>query len=150
MIEGDHSTIEGDYLMIEGDHSTIEGDYLMIGGDHSRIERDHSRIEGGAKPIPEKNDFRPTPEEFAMRGLSWADTYLPTGWFSNKNIEYENQYKEEASMNTHYRPECILWLGCQLAKLESGKWNVYKDRKFLCPKSVLGDSEARASEHICN
>jgi hypothetical protein len=29
----------------------------------------YPRIEGDKLSIPEKNDFRPTPEEFAMRGL---------------------------------------------------------------------------------
>ena len=29
----------------------------------------YTRIEGDELPIPEKNDFRPTPEEFALRGL---------------------------------------------------------------------------------
>jgi hypothetical protein len=37
----------------------------------------YPRIEGGKLPIPEKNDFRPTPEEFAMRGLEWAASYFP-------------------------------------------------------------------------
>jgi hypothetical protein len=66
------------------------------------------RIEGGKLPIPEENDFRPTPEEFAVRGLEWASNYFPPDWFENKNIEEENQYKEDASMNTDYRPERIL------------------------------------------
>jgi hypothetical protein len=76
-------------------------------------------------PIPEENDFRPTPEEFAVRGLERASNYFPPDWFENKNIEEENQYKEDASMNTDYRPERILWLGCWLAK--TGKWFAYND-----------------------
>jgi len=95
----------------------------------------HSRIEGDAKPVTEKNDFRPTPEEFAIHGLFWADTYFPPGWFSNKNIEDENQYKEEASMNTEYRPERILWLGCRLAR--SGEWIGYKDHRFFVSEPTM-------------
>ena len=101
----------------------------------------HSRIEEDKLPIPEKNDFRPTPEEFAMRGLEWAASYFPPDWFENKNIEEENQYKEDACMNTDYRPERILWLGCRLAK--SGKWFAYnnKDHKFFIPGLVeMGNS----------
>jgi hypothetical protein len=62
----------------------------------------HSRIEGDTMPIPEKNNFCPIPKEFTIHGLFWADTYFPPGWFSNKNIENKNQYKEEVSMNTEY------------------------------------------------
>jgi len=46
-------------------------------------------------PIPEKNDFWPTLEEFAMRGLEWAASHFPADWFENQHIEEENQYKEE-------------------------------------------------------
>jgi hypothetical protein len=88
----------------------------------------HSRIEGDAMPIPEKDDFRPTPEEFAMHGLFWADKYFPPDWFSNKNFEYENK---EASINTEYRTERILWLSCKLAR--SGKWISYKNNRFFVP-----------------
>ena len=94
----------------------------------------YPKIEGEAMPIPEKNDFRPTPEEFAMRGLFWADTYFQPGWFSNKNIEYENQYKE-ASMNTECRTERILWLGCRLAR--SAKWIGYKNHRFFVRRRKL-------------
>lgn len=101
----------------------------------------YPRIEGEKLPIPEKNDFRPTPEEFAMRGLDWAASYSPVDWFENKNIEEENQYKEDASMNSDYRPERILWLGCRLAK--HGNWFAYndKDHRFFIP----GQAETRDS-----
>jgi hypothetical protein len=80
--------------------------------------------------VPENDSFRPTPEEFEQRGLFWAANYFIPSWFRNKNIEDENQYKEDASMNTEYRPERILWLGRQLA--QSGKWICYSndDHKF--------------------
>jgi len=80
----------------------------------------YSCIEGDLLLVPDKNDFRPTPEEFALRGLFWTFRYFISGWFRKKSIKDENQYKEDASMNTDYRPECILWLGCQLTK--SGKF----------------------------
>jgi hypothetical protein len=51
-----------------------------------------------------------------MRGLECVEQYFPPNWFKNKNIEDENQYKEDTSMNTDYRIERILWLGCQLTK----------------------------------
>jgi hypothetical protein len=68
-----------------------------------------------------------------------AESYFPTGWFANKNIEDENQYMEDASMNTDYRPERILWLGRQLAK---GGWLKYDhiEHQFsvLGPKETVG------------
>jgi len=100
-----------------------------------RFYHNYSRIESDLLPVPDKNDFRPTPEEFALRGLFWTVRYFIPGWFRNKNIEDENQYKEDASMNTDYRPERILWLGCQLAK--SGMWICYNREihKFFMPGS---------------
>ena len=49
-----------------------------------------------------------------MRGLDWAAGYFTPGWFQNKDIEDENQYKEDSFMNTGSRPERIL---CFFAKL---------------------------------
>jgi len=98
-----------------------------------RFYHNYSRIEGDLLPVPDKNDFRPTPEEFVIRGLFWTVRCFIPGWFRNKNIEDENQYKEDASMNTDYRPERILWLGCQLAK--SGRWICYENHKFMLPRA---------------
>ena len=80
-------------------------------------------MESEEQPVPDKNDFRPAPEEFAMRGLPWTVDYFSPDWFDNENIEDENQYKEDPSMNSDYRPERILWLGSQIAK--AGKWIIY-------------------------
>jgi hypothetical protein len=98
----------------------------------------YPRIESDVQPVPEKNDFRPSPEEFASRGLFWTAGYFLPGWFRNKNIEDENQYKEDASMNTEYRPERILWLGCQLAKADT--WIGYNntEHQFFLPDYIRG------------
>jgi len=98
-----------------------------------RFYHTHDRIEQEDRPVPAKNDFRPCPEEFAMRGLFWTLDYFPSGWFMNKNIEDENQYKEDASMNTEYRPEMILYLNVKLAK--AGKWIGYnaEEKRFFLP-----------------
>jgi len=37
----------------------------------------YPRIEGDKLVIPEKNDFKPTSEEFTMRELEWAASYFP-------------------------------------------------------------------------
>jgi hypothetical protein len=48
----------------------------------------YSRIESEEFPYPEKDESpRPLPEDYAMRGLLWADKYYPSGWFSNGKIE---------------------------------------------------------------
>jgi hypothetical protein len=90
-----------------------------------KFYKTYSRIESDTMPIPKEKDFRLTPEEFAIHGLFWADIF-PPGWFSNKNIEDENQ---KASMNTEYRPEHILWLGYRLAR--SREWIDYQNHIFF-------------------
>ncbi|KAH9908665.1 hypothetical protein F4778DRAFT_357381 [Xylariomycetidae sp. FL2044] len=57
---------------------------------------------------------RPLPEDFAMRGLLWAQNSFPEDWFSNENIDDDEKYFEVASM-TNERRERILWFACQIA-----------------------------------
>jgi hypothetical protein len=104
----------------------------------ARFYHTYPRIENDDIPILEKNDARPTPEEFALRGLDFAEFYLPAGWFENPNIEDENMSKEDPSMNTDYRPERILWLGRQLANRCREITYVSTEHKFVvseAPKS---------------
>jgi len=82
------------------------------------------RIEGADFPTPVKDDVRPFTEDFALRGILWADGYYPDTWFSNDKIDDEEKYLEVASM-TDDRKERILWLACQLSK--AGSW-IYYDR----------------------
>jgi len=72
--------------------------------------------------LPIKDDVRPFTEDFAMRGLLWADGYYPEKWFANDKIDDEEKYLEVASM-TDDRKERILWLACRLASL--GGWIFY-------------------------
>ena len=65
---------------------------------------------------PAADDFRPFPEEWAMRGLKWTEGYFPDMWFVNENVEMEKHYMEAESMRAEHRPERVLWLGVQLAK----------------------------------
>jgi hypothetical protein len=90
----------------------------------------HSRIENDKFPLPAKDDLRPFPEDFAMRGLLWTDKYFPDQWFSDR-IDDEEKYLELPSM-TAERKERILWLACQLAG--SRKWLCYSWRhQFYLP-----------------
>lgn len=100
-------------LKLLSDHFPWASLVVMLNG-LARFYHTYPRIESDEIPIAE-DPARPTPEEFALRGLDFAEYYFPKDWFENKNIEDENMYKEDLSMNTDYRPEHILWRGRQLA-----------------------------------
>jgi hypothetical protein len=89
-----------------------------------------SRIENEKFPLPEKGDIRPFPEDFAIRGLLWTDSYFPEEWFTNEKIDEEEKYHELASM-TAERKERILWLGCRIANLGHGL--NYDGQRFSAP-----------------
>ncbi|KAH6684277.1 hypothetical protein B0J14DRAFT_555256 [Halenospora varia] len=70
------------------------------------------RIENDSFPLPEKVDAGPFPEDFAVRGLLWAENYVPDDWFMQKSVD-EEKYHERASM-TAQRKERIVWLTYEL------------------------------------
>ncbi|ESZ94548.1 hypothetical protein SBOR_5038 [Sclerotinia borealis F-4128] len=78
-----------------------------------------SRIEDKKFPLPEKDDVRPFPEDFGMRGLLWAEKYFPARWFLNEKSDEEEKYHELPSM-LDQRKERILWLACRVA--DAGPW----------------------------
>ncbi|KAH7132848.1 hypothetical protein EDB81DRAFT_845454 [Dactylonectria macrodidyma] len=74
-------------------------------------------------PGPEKGEHpRPLPEDYAMRGLTYAADYHPKDWFDNGKIDEDEKYFELASM-TDQRKERILYLGYKIAA--QGKWLTY-------------------------
>src|SRR4051812_5965173 len=79
-------------------------------------------------PEPE-GPLRPLPEDYAMRGLLWAEKYYPSGWFSNDNIEDDKKGLEAAHMGEE-RKVRVLDLGCRIAR--ENKWLRYdsKTRQF--------------------
>jgi hypothetical protein len=81
--------------------------------------RTPERIEDAKFPLPVKDDVRPFTEDFALRGILWADGYYPDSWFSNDKIDEEEKYHEVASMTTD-RKERILWLAHRVAS--GAKW----------------------------
>ncbi|ESZ90809.1 hypothetical protein SBOR_8814 [Sclerotinia borealis F-4128] len=78
-----------------------------------------SCIEDKKFPLPEKDDVRPFPEDFGMRGLLWAEKYFPARWFLNEKSDEEEKYHELPSM-LDQRKERILWLACRVA--DAGPW----------------------------
>ncbi|KAK3371626.1 hypothetical protein B0T24DRAFT_650510 [Lasiosphaeria ovina] len=84
----------------------------------------YSRIEGEAFPQAENAPKRPLPEDYAMRGLLWADKYFPDEWFSSQErIDDDEKYFEVPSMSED-RKERALYLGCRIAA-QGGKWLRY-------------------------
>ncbi|KAK7962569.1 uncharacterized protein PG986_003394 [Apiospora aurea] len=94
--------------------------------------RGHERIQSNEFPRPVKQLPRPLPEDFALRGLLWAEKYYPSDWFSNDKVDDDEKYFEVASM-TDERKERVLWLGVSIAR--HGKWLLYDDelRQFSVP-----------------
>ncbi|KAK8036744.1 hypothetical protein PG994_015241 [Apiospora phragmitis] len=94
--------------------------------------REYERIQSEEFPRPDKQSPRPLPEDFALRGLLWADKYFPSDWFSNDKIDDDEKYLEVASM-TDERKERILWLGVSIARHD--KWLLYDEEshRFSVP-----------------
>ncbi|KAM3067130.1 hypothetical protein ACMFMG_011685 [Clarireedia jacksonii] len=76
------------------------------------------RIQDDKFPSLEKDDVRPFPEDYAMRGLLYTDKLYPEKWFLNEKTD-EEKHHELPSM-VEQRRERILWLGCRIAK--AGSW----------------------------
>ncbi|KAL2108956.1 hypothetical protein VUR80DRAFT_3152 [Thermomyces stellatus] len=87
------------------------------------------RSPSGADPKHESDTFPglaedgpPLPEDFAMRGLLWADKYHPAGWLAEAKVDNDEKGFELPSM-AEQRRDRILWLGCRIAKF--GRWIKY-------------------------
>jgi hypothetical protein len=96
-------------------------------------------------PIPNPADLHPLPEDWAMRGLTWAIDYFPDRWFSNEKIEDDEKSLERKSM-TEERIERVLFLARRLASKSS--WLVYNSdlRQFSSPGSLDAGDQAAMSE----
>ena len=94
---------------------------------------------------PSTDEFRPFPEEWAMQGLGWTADYFPPGWFHNPNVESEKHYLEAESMRTEHRPERVLWLGIQIARIGGAIAYDAATHTFTLP-GVPAAAAARADE----
>ncbi|PHH90621.1 hypothetical protein CDD83_3138 [Cordyceps sp. RAO-2017] len=88
------------------------------------------RIETEQFPGPEKDGYPPVPlpEDYALRGLVYAEDYFPNGWFDNEKLDESDRYLELPSKAIE-RQERILWIGRRLAS--SGKWLTWDDEARL-------------------
>ncbi|ENH72037.1 Telomerase-binding protein EST1A [Fusarium oxysporum f. sp. cubense race 1] len=83
---------------------------------------------------PEKDQLpHPLPEDFAMRGLLYAEDYFPEKWFSNDKIDEDEKYFELPSVSEE-RKGRILSLGHRIAS--SGNWLLWngETRQFEVPE----------------
>ena len=84
------------------------------------------RIENPAFPLPVKDHNRPLAEDFALRGLTWADRYFPETWFAEDKLDDEERSLEVPSM-IDVRKERMLWLACNICR--AGSWMSYDREK---------------------
>jgi len=78
------------------------------------------RIDADKLPGPEKGEEPiPLPEDYALRGLLFAEDFFPNGWFDNERLDETDRYLEAGS-KTVERQERILWIGRRIAN--AGKW----------------------------
>ncbi|KAJ6439121.1 telomerase-binding protein EST1A [Purpureocillium lavendulum] len=79
------------------------------------------RIDAEEFPGPGKKGDKPVPlpEDYALRGLLFAEDFFPKGWFQNERLDETDRYLEAAS-KTLERQERILWIGRRIA--DSGRW----------------------------
>ncbi|KAK4678254.1 hypothetical protein QC764_0053380 [Podospora pseudoanserina] len=82
--------------------------------------KNYSRIEESA--LPRTQFQRPLPEDYAMRGLTWADRVSPNTFFSNEKIDDDEEYVE-FPFTAEERKARVLWLGHKIAS--SSKWLRY-------------------------
>lgn len=86
----------------------------------SKINLDRIQAEGfPVPPVPEKVDVHPLPEDYAMRGLRFAEKLYSEEWFLDDNREEEVKYHELHLMEQQ-RKERILWLACRICY--AGSW----------------------------
>ncbi|KAI0534142.1 hypothetical protein GGR58DRAFT_516358 [Xylaria digitata] len=84
----------------------------------------YDRIRSDEFPRESNDPPRPVPEDFALKGLLFADQYYPSDWFSNDKIDDDEKYFEMASM-TGVRKERILWLSYKIT--QSGRGLTYDE-----------------------
>ncbi|KAL5894797.1 hypothetical protein ACKVWC_000016 [Pyricularia oryzae] len=86
--------------------------------------------------FPHTAERRPLPEDWAMRGLVWAETAFPMDHFTvNENMEEDERTFETPPMGEQRRERC-LWLAYQIAQVgtsgddgtaeeKEGRWITY-------------------------
>ncbi|KAI6265283.1 hypothetical protein MCOR27_011457 [Pyricularia oryzae] len=109
--------------------------------------------------FPRTAEGRPLPEDWAMRGLVWADpaeVVFPPEYFAvNESMEEDERTFETPSMGEQRRERC-LWLAYQIAQIgtsgddaddkgKEGRWITYDadNKKFRPAAKYVSDVEIR-------
>ena len=96
----------------------------------------HDRVQTQEFP---RSSNRPLPDDWALRGLLWADKLYPPDWFSTDKVDDDEKTFELPSM-TEDRKERVLWLGHRLAAY--GKWMTYdRETKQFSVTAQFDDPE---------
>ncbi|KAK5663154.1 hypothetical protein OQA88_6571 [Cercophora sp. LCS_1] len=102
-----------------------------------------ARFEGDEFPRAEKEEApRPLPEDYAMRGLLWAENHFPKDWFTNDKIEDDEKGLELASMGEERRIR-VLHLGVQIAR--QNKWLRYSKESHRFSVSLDYDVDVEST-----
>ncbi|KAK4659940.1 hypothetical protein QC762_114730 [Podospora pseudocomata] len=103
--------------------------------------KNYSRIEETV--LPRSESRRPLPEDYAMRGLAWADRVSPSDCFSNEKIDDDEKYFEVASM-AEERKERVLWLGHKIAT-SNPRWLRYNSSTHEFTVAPEYETEAKGT-----
>lgn len=76
-------------------------------------------------PPPRRDDEKPLPEDWSLRGLLWAEYNFPQGWFANMDSIDDDETLMETPSTRLTRKERVLWMACRLATYKT--WIVYDD-----------------------
>ncbi|KAI0398817.1 hypothetical protein F4802DRAFT_591877 [Xylaria palmicola] len=95
--------------------------------------KDDSRVSSNKFPRESGDLPRPVPEDFALKGLVFADEYFPQDWFADE-MEHNERSFEKASM-TDARKLRIIWLGHKIALSSVGlTWDDISSRFGVLPE----------------
>lgn len=84
------------------------------------------RLRTAGTPVHFEGRVRPLTDDFALRGLIWAEEYFPAAWFSEDESNDGERHLELAS-TVEVRKARILWLAFQICS--AGRWISYdRDR----------------------
>ncbi|TAQ83262.1 hypothetical protein B7494_g8416 [Chlorociboria aeruginascens] len=76
-------------------------------------DTDLATIRSNNFPVPESN-AQPLPEDYALRGVIWAEGLFPADWFLKGEMNQDERLEENWFM-AKQRTMRILWLACRIA-----------------------------------
>ncbi|KAH7418050.1 hypothetical protein BKA64DRAFT_187096 [Cadophora sp. MPI-SDFR-AT-0126] len=116
-----------------------------------------SAIDNETFPMSKRSDACPLPEDYALRGLLWAETYFPDSWFHD-DVEDSSETASAPQM-TAQREERILWLAVRIAQriptcliYERASFNPFRSAfnkpRFSTPRRLHSSDQSRNKPEI--